>query len=100
VNSNFTSNSRLVPDPAFDHDGYFNWGGGSALQYGYLEKVKGRASLVCRFTGTTAERVADCASVNGAKAVWEGAGYGQSGEGDWKLVALYSSRGTGQGGSC
>lgn len=96
----FTANSRLVPEPKFDSDGrYSPVSGAYNLFYGYLQTVKGRPTIVCGLDGTTAEQVADCATRNGTKAIWQGALYGQSGEGDWKLVTLYSST-IPEGGAC
>ena len=95
-----TKGNSLVPNPLFDSDGRYNADGDGAGATGvpekrnYLETVKGgRPAKVCGLTGTIDERIANCALVanNGAKATYEGAKYGQNGEGDWKLVTLYKT---------
>jgi len=88
-NATFTSNHRLVPDPKYDTDGYDDTTGIGQIKLNYLETIQaGRPTIVCGAVGTTEERIADCATANGAKAIWEGAKYGKGSEGDWKLVTL------------
>jgi hypothetical protein len=92
-NATFSDNSSLVPNPVTDTDGRYSSTGIPAKR-NYLETVKGgRPDKVCGLTGTIEERIEECASENTTsgvnKALYEGAKYGQSGEGDWKLVTLY-----------
>ncbi len=88
-NATFTSNHRLVPDPKYDTDGYDDTTGIGQIKLNYLETIQaGRPTVVCGTVGTTEERITDCATANGAKAIWEGAKYGKGSEGDWKLVTL------------
>ncbi|WPU66425.1 hypothetical protein [Peredibacter starrii] len=54
----------------------------------------GRPLTVCGGAGTFSginARIADCASKNGEKAIWDGSRYGSSSEGTWQLVALLDS---------
>jgi len=87
----FTSNHVLVPNPFTDHDGRYNDYGGIESKH-YLKTVKGgRPDKICGISGSVQDRVDDCATENGAKAIYEGQKYGQSSEGDWKLVTLLSN---------
>ncbi|NBW99264.1 hypothetical protein EBR03_06800, partial [bacterium] len=85
----FTSNYDLVPKPQFVTDGRYG-NGIAAEKRHYLETIVGRPNTVCGTSGTIEERVSDCDSKNGNKAFYSGKNYGQSGEGDWKLVTRTS----------
>jgi hypothetical protein len=47
----------------------------------------GWGATPCGTSGTTAQRIADCVTVFGANATWNGETNGHAGEGTWKLVA-------------
>ena len=76
----FQDYHKLVPDPKFDTDG------ASSGTYQLATIAGGRPSQICGTSGTIAERISDCSSKNGVAAFYDGKNYGQSGEGDWKLV--------------
>lgn len=90
-NATYTTNHLLVPNPMYDTDGEDDDTGIGTAKRNYLETVKGRPTVVCGLSGTTDTRITDCATRNTTKATWEGAYYGQAGEGDWKLVTLYKA---------
>jgi len=85
----FQDHHNLIPDPKFDTDGRFSNVSGAAERH-YLVTITGRPSTTCGITGTLEERISDCSSKNGIKAFYDGKKYGQSGEGDWKLVTRTS----------
>ncbi|NDC24701.1 MAG: hypothetical protein EBZ49_11330 [Proteobacteria bacterium] len=87
--SQFTNNYDLVPKPEYVTDGRYG-NGIAAEKKHYLETIVGRPNTVCGTSGTIEERVSDCDSKNGNKAFYSGKNYGQSGEGDWKLVTRTS----------
>jgi hypothetical protein len=87
--SQFTNNYDLVPKPEYVTDGRYGNGIAAAKKH-YLETIVGRPATVCGSSGTIEERVSDCYSKNGNKAFYSGKNYGQSGEGDWKLVTRTS----------
>lgn len=90
-NATYTANHNLVPNPKYDTDGQGDDTGiGTALR-SYLVTVKGRPDKVCGLSGSVATRISDCLTQNAGKSSWEGKKYGQSGEGDWKLVTLYKA---------
>lgn len=94
-NSTFTTNHSVIPSPLYDSDGRYA-DGVSGAKIHYLETLAvnepgkpTRASMVtCGATGTIEARIADCAALNGLWAFYDGDKYGQTGEGDWKLVTL------------
>lgn len=98
-NSTYTSNHLYVPNPKYDTDGMGDDSGIGTSYRNYLVTVKGRPEAVCGLSGTVEARIADCLTQNGTKSKWEGRYYGQSGEGDWKLVTLYKS-GASAGAAC
>lgn len=73
---------RKVPDMEMDDEGT----DGTNI---ILRTSLGRPKVTCGsgiFTGVTA-RIADCATKNADKAIWEGFRYAASGEGTWQLVS-------------
>lgn len=83
----FKSRYQAVPNPLTDSDGFSNANGvGEIAQRHFLARITGRPDQVCGTTGTIAQRMDHCASINGVKAFYNGKQYGQAGEGDWKLV--------------
>jgi len=87
--SQFTNNYDLVPKPEYVTDGRYG-NGIAAEKKHYLETIVGRPNTVCGTSGTIEERISNCSSANGNKAFYSGKNYGQSGEGDWKLVTRTS----------
>lgn len=88
--SAFTSNYDLVPKPEYVTDG--RYGNGFAVEKRHhLETIVGRPTVTCGDTGSIEARTSDCATKNTNKAFYSGKNYGQSGEGDWKLVTRTSS---------
>jgi hypothetical protein len=100
--TDFSTKNSLVPNPLYDSDGRYamNDINGTPIavpaKRHYLEtiavndaNIATRANIVaCGSTGTIAERIEDCATLNGLWAFYDGKKYGQDGEGDWKLVSV------------
>jgi hypothetical protein len=77
--SNLPSNYREIPDANIDDDGLYATG---INQYGTRPQVAcGGVAIL-----TTANKIADCASKNGANATWDGSVKGTAGQSVWKLV--------------
>ena len=81
----FQDNHNLIPNPKFDTDGRYSQASGTAQRH-YLVSITGRPNADCGSSGTLEERITNCGTLNGNKAFYDGKKYGQSGEGDWKLV--------------
>jgi hypothetical protein len=105
----FTDNHSIIPNPLADSDGRYApclYKGGWSCDYSdvleypvkrhYLETIAvndplitARANIVvCGTSGTIEARIANCATLNGLWAFYDGTKYGQDGEGDWKLVSV------------
>jgi len=89
----FIDNHNLIPDPKFDTDGRYGNASGVAKRH-YLETITGRPTTDCGSSGSLEQRISDCSTQNGNKAFYDGKNYGQSGEGDWKLVTRITVSGT------
>jgi hypothetical protein len=77
--SNFPSNYREIPDQNIDDDGQNATG---ANQFGTRPQVACGGTAIL----TVANKIADCASKNGANATWDGSTKGTAGQSVWKLV--------------
>jgi hypothetical protein len=77
----------LVPNPQYDTDGRYDVASLVPKRH-YLETITGRPTVTCGTSGSVISRITDCANSNGNRAFYDGRKYGQSGEGDWKLVTL------------
>lgn len=100
--ASFKSKYQLMPNPITDTDGrcgndepgFCGTGGAEGIsKKHYLERIVGRPNQVCG-TGVNAsinDRIEDCVDKNEARAFYNGAQYGQDGEGDWKLVTRLST---------
>lgn len=82
---------RAVPKITKDDDGYT---GGSVT---YVDRSTW-ASTTCGTTQATLNaRIADCATVFGANATWDGSIKGNAGQGQWKLVSRTGGISSGRG---
>ncbi|MFM8270047.1 MAG: hypothetical protein ACKN9V_07645 [Pseudomonadota bacterium] len=87
--SAFSNNYNLIPNPKFDTEGRYGTASGTAQRH-YLVTITGRPNTTCGTSGSIETRISDCVTQNGNKAFYDGKNYGQSGEGDWKLVTRTS----------
>ncbi len=78
--TNSTSGYRAVPDINTDDDGYT---GGSVT---YVNRSTWGSTTCGTTQSTIAARIANCATVFGANATWDGSVDGNAGQGVWKLV--------------
>jgi hypothetical protein len=78
--SNNDPGYRAIPRIGKDDDGYI---GGSVT---YVDRSTWAASTCGTVQATLDARIADCATVFGANATWDGAFKGNAGQGVWKLV--------------
>ena len=81
----FLDQHQLVPNPLYNTDGTYGLNG-VLNPYHLATIVGGRPSIACGTSGVIEARIADCSNLNGVKAFYDGKKFGQSGEGDWKLV--------------
>ncbi len=78
---------RFIPDLTKDDDGYYTTENGCSSGCSPAVPVNHTSLSACGYNqSTVAERIADCATVNGSSATWEGSQNGISGEATWYLV--------------
>jgi hypothetical protein len=78
IGSNLPAGYREIPDIDKDDEGYVG---------GNVTFVNRTAFVDCGTTqNTIAARIANCASLNGLNATWNGSVKGNAGQGSWKLV--------------
>jgi|GEM_PF-1281823 len=96
--SSYAAGYREVPDALKDDDGYYNnttaGCGGSGGPYDTCTQVvfAARPGSDCGTSGSITARIANCLSVNGAAATWNGSTEGTNGEATWKLVTRLNSK--------